>query len=578
MAEVSSKPSVRRWKEGGDRHLAIERTVDDAGLAELRAPRTVTLLERQTGPNDYVAEAGPVDRYHRTITWEPVEAGSWRVHEQVSYKLALPVWAPLFAPLVRKAVVQPPAEGSTPWWAPPDILDARAARSISLLCVFAVFAGYLGVLLSQTNTYFKEEFGSSNAEIGVALIGVRLGGVLALVILALADRRGRKKVLLLATFLGIGLAAVGALAPNLVVLGTTQTMSRACSAAIAFLVVIMAAEEMPPNSRAFAVSVQTMSAALGAGGVILFLTVADQAVWAWRIFYAVPLLMIWPTILLGRQLLETRRYEVLEAQEELHDERLQPDRPDGVNHLRRFVTLAATAFMFNIFLTPASNFLNEYLRTEQDYSGLQITGLQVLTNLPGGLAIVVGGRLADRYGRRIIGAIGVAGGAGFTVLMYNAVGGWIWLFSGFATLLGALSVPALGVYGPELFPTGSRGLAGGGLTIAGVAGATTGLITAGLMADAFGSFSPTMAILGIAPLLVVLTILLFYPETAHRTLEELNPEDAPPPDARTLAEIEQDLAEHHAAHGHHVDPLEHYHELHEQAAPEDGPPQPPRLG
>ena len=550
MPEANAKPIVRRRRDGRRRIIEIDRLVDPERLAELRAPRTVTVLERAVDDHTFVAASGPVEHYERSITWTAAADDRFTVHETIAYEMAIPVWAPLFAPLVRKAVVDPPPPGSAPWWAPPDVLDSRAARSISLLCVFAVFAGYLGVLLSQTNTYFQEEFGSTNAEISWVLVGVRLGAVLALAILAFADRRGRRAVLLAATFGGIALAASGAIAPNLAVLGVTQTLARSCSAAIGFLVVIMAAEEMPPNSRAFAVSVQTMAGALGAGGVVLFLTIADQAVWAWRIFYAVPLLMIWPTILLGRQLVETRRYEVREAAEELGDAlpadaAIEPaqDAP-AARHIRRFVTLAASVFLFNIFVTPATNFLNSYLRTEQDYSGLAISGLQVLTNLPGGIAIVVGGRLADRYGRRIVGAIGVAGGAGFTVLMYTTSGGSIWVASALATLIGALAVPALGVYGPELFPTSQRGLAGGGLTIATAAGAVAGLLAAGRMADALGSFSPTIAILGIAPLLVVLNILLFYPETAHKTLEELNPEDAPPPDLATLAVIEHELAEH----------------------------------
>jgi hypothetical protein len=37
-----------------------------------------------------------------------------------------------------------------------------------------------------------------------------------------------------------------------------------------------------------------------------------------------------------------------------------------------------------------------------------------------------------------------------------------------------------------------------------------------------------MALLASAQLAVVLIVLLWYPETAHRELEDLNPEDAPP--------------------------------------------------
>jgi MFS family permease len=153
----------------------------------------------------------------------------------------------------------------------------------------------------------------------------------------------------------------------------------------------------------------------------------------------------------------------------------------------------------------------------------------VLTNLPGGIALVVGGRLADRYGRRIVGAVGAIGGTGFTVAMYLASGWSIWAFSTLATLLGALTVPALGVYGPELFPTGSRGRTNGWLNLLGVVGSVIGLSVAGVLADRWGSFGPGMAVLAVGPLLVGFLVIVAYPETTHRELEELNPEDAPVP-------------------------------------------------
>jgi hypothetical protein len=58
-----------------------------------------------------------------------------------------------------------------------------------------------------------------------------------------------------------------------------------------------------------------------------------------------------------------------------------------------------------------------------------------------------------------------------------------------------------------------------------MAGSVVGLAAAGRMADAFGSFGPTMAILAVGPLLMALLIATMFPETAHRELEDINPED-----------------------------------------------------
>ena len=54
-------------------------------------------------------------------------------------------------------------------------------------------------------------------------------------------------------------------------------------------------------------------------------------------------------------------------------------------------------------------------------------------------------------------------------------------------------------------------------------------MTVGALADRWGEFGPPLALTAVGPLIVVFLILTVYPETAHTTLEELNPEDDLPP-------------------------------------------------
>jgi MFS family permease len=176
-------------------------------------------------------------------------------------------------------------------------------------------------------------------------------------------------------------------------------------------------------------------------------------------------------------------------------------------------------------VAPAAQFLNEFLRTERGFSGILIAVFVLATNTPGGIGIVVGGKLADRHGRRIIGAIGIAGGVLFTVVSYLSWGWPLWLASVAAAVIGAIAVPALAVYGPELFPTSQRGTANGGLQVVAVAGSSLGLLTVGWLADRVGGLGHAMAIVAIAPALLVIVVLFWFPETARRELEELNPSD-----------------------------------------------------
>jgi MFS family permease len=537
--------------------VVTTRDVDDDELAAILLPRTDPATEVEIEPGVFALDDGPFDAYERVVAVAPgAGPGRNEVTETTRYELAVPVWGFLFRPLVTRTIRHPPEPGTQLWWLPPDRLNRRMATVLAILCVYSLFAGYLGVLLSQTNTFFKAELGVSNEDVSSVLIAVRIGAFLALFSAALADRRGRITVLRWTTIAAMVFAATGAFAPDLFWLGTSQTLARACSGAIALVIAIVAIEEMPAGARAFAVSMMALAAGLGAGGVVCFLWVADLAPWAWRIFYLVPLLALIPAIRLGRRLPETRRYEVFEQRE--REAGPAPfDRLSRNARIGRFAMLGATALFFNVFLAPAASYLNEYFRTEQGFSGGQITLLQVITNLPGGIAIVVGGRLAEVYGRRRIGTIGVIGGTVFTVALYLTSGWPIWLFAALATVTGGLTIPALGVYQSELFPTGSRGLANGGLGLLGVVGSVIGLRIAGVLADAdhVGSFGPVMAALAIGPAIVAVIVVVFYPETAHTELEVLNPGDAAlPTDPEELARLDATWAAEHEHHGTHDRP------------------------
>ncbi len=500
-----------------------------------RSARTEVVVEHRTVdlPDhvEFGAADGPFHHWRRAVDLTPHGDGVV-VTERIDYELAVPIWGALFGPALRRHLRKPPAEATrTPWWAPPATLDARAATVLSLLCAFAAVGGYLGTLITQMLTYAAGQFDASKADQGVLLAVVRVGVLLSLVVVALADRRGRRTMLVFSLVGSCVLTALGALAPGMVWLGAAQTFARALSTVIALLVAIIAVEEMPAGSRAFAVSVLTMCAALGAGLCVTNLLYVDLASGAWRIAFVLPLLAIWPCLRLARGLPETRRFEATQplddasgdaTGERAHD----PVRPRPRIDRRRFALLSIAGFLWSFFLSPAAQFLNEFLRTERGFSGALIAVFVLATNTPGGIGIVLGGRLADRRGRRVIGAIGIAGGVLFTVVSYLSWGWPLWLASIVATVIGALAVPALAVYGPELFPTTVRGRANGGLQVVGVAGSSAGLLLTGFLSDRLGGIGPAMAWIAIAPAILVVIVLTSFPETANRELEELNPSDA----------------------------------------------------
>ena len=496
--------------------------VDDTGLAAVLACRDDLLLERETGPGRYDCAEGPFDHYERTVAVDDLGDGAHRVTETTVWRLAIPLWRRLFTPLTSRSLIRrdapvlsPDGIGPPPpWWSPPARLDARASRVLGLLCGLSLLTGYLGTVITQTITFAADQFGADKSAQGTTLAAVRIGVVVSMAIMAIADRRGRQKLLVISAVAGTILTGLGALSPNLWVLGTTQTFARAFATAITVLLAITAAEEMPAGARAYAASVLAMTAALGAGGAVALLPVADLAPGAWRVVYLAPLVALPFFLKVGRVVPESRRFVKATGHQSMR------------GHRGRLALLATSAFLGLMFLTPVSQFQNDYLREEHGFSALMITIYTFCTNTPAGIGIVVGGRLADVKGRRVVGAVGTLGGAIFLTLMYLVSGPLLWLTAVAGAIVAAVTVPALTVYGPELFPTRLRGRANAWITLAGVFGASTGLAVAGRLGDHFGRLGPGIAMLALGPALLTVLVLVLYPETARMELEDLNPEDA----------------------------------------------------
>ena len=117
-----------------------------------------------------------------------------------------------------------------------------------------------------------------------------------------------------------------------------------------------------------------------------------------------------------------------------------------------------------------------------------------------------------------------------TVATYASDGWGMWTASVFASIIGSMAAPALGVYSAEMFGTSRRGRANGIVSLVGLAGSALGLLIVGDLADRFDSFAAAFAIVAIGPMIVVVLVLALFPETAKRELEDINPADRAPPD------------------------------------------------
>lgn len=540
-----------------------ELALNDADLAIVCSPRDDIVRERllSSGPDAadhareivFTQDVGPFVRYRRRVTipaspkpqgWfrrlfrlvrrhraerstsdrtagdsdgKTTSTPHTRVRETFDFQLSPGAWRFLTVPLLSFGLRKTSITRHTPWWAPTQRLDSpRALAVLGRLATLSFVIGYLSGLIGQTMTFAAEEFDAGSTAQGVVLSGVRLGGFLAIGLSVLADRRGRARLLLLSVVISVLATAAGALAPHIAGLGMSQAVSRGGTTAAAALVGVVLAEEMPKGARAWAVGQVTMAGGAGFAPVLFLLPLADLSEQAWRILYAVPLLVLPPLLYHIRRVPETRRFA-------------RPHTEVPVSkRLSRFWLVAGLLILLNVFVAPTSQFRNEFLRDERAFNA---TSISIFVAVTGGLAaigIFTGGRMAEKWGRRYVGA-GAAIGSAVGITASFIVGGpTMWLMATLGMIVSAALIPSTGVYGAELFPTSLRGAANGTAGALAMGGSVIGLLAVGTLADRIGSFGPAIALVATAPVLAALLILTKFPETARTELEDLNPEDKVP--------------------------------------------------
>ncbi len=503
----------------------VERSyqIDPDLIATLRTARSDLVSEQPDGADQWIARVGPFTKYRRTLTFDP--ANQRTVTERTEFKLAIPLWWPYLLPLFRRALASTDRRPRKRWWWPKDVVSADTARILGTVGTIGTLAGYMGVLIGQTITFAAEDFGVDDSAQADALAATRIGVLLSVVLLGRADRIGRRPLTIGFAFAAIVFTSLGALAPNMLALAGTQMIGRGLTTGLLTLVTLAATEEAPASARAMAISFATLTTGFGAALVLWILPVADLISGGWRLAYLVPLLFLPIVRWLGKSLPETRRFTAANTL-----------RSPGAINWARFALIAGAAFASAIYLSPASQLRNEFLRDDLGYAATEISLFQLLVSIPATVAVPIGGYLADRYGRRAVGASALGIAVVASALSYQSTGFILWILAAIGVSFSAAAVPALRGYQTELFPTRARGRVGGYIDAIAVAGSALGLVVVGRLSTSWNDLGSAIGAMVFGPLLVVILIIALFPETADQELEAFNPGD---PDLEDASDPEQ---------------------------------------
>lgn len=407
--------------------------------------------------------------------------------------------------------------------APDEPLTRYQKVLFALLCATTLFEGFDTKLSSLLLPLLGDEFEAGPQALGNALAALGFGAVVAFFVIRLADRYGRRPLMLIAVGGYAFLTLATTVSQDLVQFAAIQFAAKTLLVSQLALGYVILSEEFPASRRGFANSLLGAFASVGAALPALFLPAFEESAIGWRglfVLGALPLLLM---PLLWKHLRETPAFRTrernatsLSAQARILCAKALRKRLVGVTLLWLTVNLSSAITMF---------FFSYYVFKERGWTAQDLQ-LVVPAAVPFAfLGYALGGRLADRFGRRAAAALflllaTLAANVGYRAESFAVIAGsWVAL----QMLQGIW--PITNTITAELFPTEVRAGAGAlSHNLLGRWGLVAGPPIVGAVATRLGSTGEAVALLSLANLLLVPIALWLVPETRGTQLEDAGAE------------------------------------------------------
>ncbi len=424
-----------------------------------------------------------------------------------------------------------PSEGETPIAAPPAVSDidsegaARSSRVIRCVIALMLYQGFTMAILGTGASWIAQSFGLDQSGIARSFAWISLSAFGALALSRMADRVGRRRVVLWA-MAGTPLSALAAaLAPGLAWLIVAAIGMYAFLGAAIAGGIVMLAEELAIHDRARGQSYAALAGALGAGLCIVVMPLAARSIHSWRLLLFASAtfgILLWPAML--RLMPESQRWE----------RAARSGAPASTSFYaifdsayRRRAVVVLISSLFGASAATATDSWSYFHAVSVVHLSPAVTSMLIVVS--GGIGLAgfgCGSWLSERLGRVRTVALAwplAAIGALWYYWGPPAHFAWpaLWLGAGFAwrsVMVNALMVAANSAV-TELFPTSLRSTIIGWLAITNALGALISHSSIALLAGPLGGLSQVVGYLALCGLPGAVLWALFIDETRGMTLE-----------------------------------------------------------
>jgi MFS family permease len=421
-----------------------------------------------------------------------------------------------------------------PGFRPPGGMTRAQERTFLLVGMAALFAGFDQNIYGFAIPQIQASLHIPEDQVGLTVTWFRFATFGAIFLAYFADVVGRRRLLLFTIFGQAFFTMATAFCETYPQFVWLQVGARVFGYAEEMLCAIVVVEEVAAGVRGWASGTLAAMDYLGAGLASICFAAVNILPGHWRALYVIGGCTMFFVAFLRRSLPETKRFEIR------HEEvaRLRSRIGGGIDLLRKLIGeyprriallfLISSAWGFSI--GPATVLANKYLQQTLGYAPWQTTELAI----PGGLLAlalnILVGRLSDRVGRRLIiflmMLLAVAGYASF----YSGLTGWIvaplWIISYFAFFTAGALIAG---FAAELVPTAYRATVGGLRYSLDIFSGGVALGLEGVWYDHFHAHGPAISV-SLLAMPIAMIALLFLPEPAGKTLEEIAPGPTAPLD------------------------------------------------
>lgn len=400
---------------------------------------------------------------------------------------------------------------------PPADLNYIDKKLLLLLGAAFFIGAYDMTVMTLALPNLQASFNISEQDLGKVIAAARLGALPAIFLSLLADRIGRRR-LLMASLVGLsistGATGFARTSEEFIAL---QFCARAFTTAEETIAVIYMLEILMSRHRGWGVGFLSAMGGLGAGAASLLYGVVEFLPGGWRAMYlmaAVPILYLaW----LRRVLPESTVFG-LHASNSEPQNFWQPLQEIFRHHRQEITAMALIAIAFWFQITATLNFMSKYLQEAHDYQPIQVSLMFIVAGSVAILGNVAAGRLSDHIGRKPTLIGGLVCNCAATIAFYN-VGGWLLPLAWIATLFSyfAAEVMITAISG-ELFPTRCRSTAATIRAICGMFAAVAGLAVEGTLYNILGSHAAALSVLCLSSLAAIPVVVFRLRETADTEL------------------------------------------------------------